>query len=57
VSTFNVEKEVAALESFVDRAAAAFPDNPARLDQLRSHITTCQMLIEHLATEVPYVLS
>ena len=43
------------LEDVLVRAEAEWPDNPARLNQLRSHLETSKMVVDHLATEVPYV--
>lgn len=41
------------LQSVLDAAKAAFPGPAAvdRLEQLRAHVATCQMIIEHLFDE------
>lgn len=32
-----------------------WPDNSARLEQLKSHLDTASMAVDHLATETPYI--
>jgi len=43
------------LEDIYQAAAQEWgQSNPARLEQLRAHLTTAAMVIGHLATETPY---
>jgi hypothetical protein len=43
------------LDDAYEKAKAEWgEDNPARLEQLKSHLDTASMAVDHLATEVPY---
>ena len=37
------------------QAASEWKGNPARLEQLKSHLDTASMAVEHLANETPYI--
>jgi hypothetical protein len=43
-----------ALADAYKAAKKEWPDNPARLEQLKSHLDTASMAVDHLATETPY---
>ena len=44
------------LEDAYQKAADEWGEsNPGRLEQLKSHIDTAVMAVDHLATETPYI--